>query len=676
MGLKAKIKNDMWYINYIIPFTAKYLQYGKLGYIKRALPVIAKLKVIKGNGTRDISKDIIALMQKIDLNMNKESSFIYWIDEYKTVAVKGNVLSNFSIDYERLVNGCFDSVADRAIAVGGIYGERANNIKTAIHVLRDREIKVVQETDIATQDKERLLDELRSLLEKPATHFHEGLQRVLFFNQYMWQTRHGLNGFGRLDKILGKLYESDIKSGVLNREEAYSMVYDFLNSVSKWYEYKSSSLLGDIGQIVIVSGLEKDGSYFSNDLSYFFLKAQSELKKPDPKTLIRVSKNMPDELLEAAVEALKTKTGSPLFSNDDTVIPMLRQFGMAEEDIYSYCVSACWEPFIPGKSLDQNNIKAFDFFRPLDMALNENDLSKVSDFEALLSMYEQTLTREWKVFLESLDEYKWACDPFVSMMTDGCNENATDISLGGAVYNNYGVTSIGMGSACDTLLNIKELVFEKKLYGLSHLNEKRKADFADSDDLYNEINILKHHYGHDEDEVVALTNRIINHSNKVVKEYINPLSGRAKFGLSSPFYLRDAKNAPADLAGRRQGDPYGTHISCLDASHTEIVNFAAKLNYDGHAFNGNVIDYFISSSLIEDNYEKFVAFMKAAIKVGYFQMQLNIMDSATLIDAKSHPEKYPGLIVRVWGFSAYFNDLPEEYKDMLIKRALESEKSA
>ena len=67
-------------------------------------------------------------------------------------------------------------------------------------------------------------------------------------------------------------------------------------------------------------------------------------------------------------------------------------------------------------------------------------------------------------------------------------------------------------------------------------------------------------------------------------------------------------------------------------------------------------------------------FMKAAIKIGFFQMQLNIMDSATLIDAKAHPEKYPGLIVRVWGFSAYFNDLPEDYKDTLINRALESER--
>ena len=54
-------------------------------------------------------------------------------------------------------------------------------------------------------------------------------------------------------------------------------------------------------------------------------------------------------------------------------------------------------------------------------------------------------------------------------------------------------------------------------------------------------------------------------------------------------------------------------------------------------------------------------------------MQMNVVDSKTLIEAKENPEKFPNLIVRVWGFSAYFNDLPEEYKNLLIERATKSE---
>ena len=161
-----------------------------------------------------------------------------------------------------------------------------------------------------------------------------------------------------------------------------------------------------------------------------------------------------------------------------------------------------------------------------------------------------------------------------------------------------------------------------------------------------------------------------------MKDYINPIGGKIKFGLSSPFYIRDAKGVAADFAGRKKGNPYSTHISSIDATYTEVINFAGKLDYSGHAFNGNVVDFFVSPSFIENNTEKFKLFMKAAINIGYFQMQMNIMDSKTLIDAKQHPDKYPGLIVRVWGFSAYFNDLPEDYKNVLIERAIESEKAA
>lgn len=104
-----------------------------------------------------------------------------------------------------------------------------------------------------------------------------------------------------------------------------------------------------------------------------------------------------------------------------------------------------------------------------------------------------------------------------------------------------------------------------------------------------------------------------------------------------------------------------------------MVRFAGSLRHGKYGFNGNVVDFFISPGLLEENSDKLKQFLKAAISVGFFQMQMNILYSATLIDAKQHQEKYPGLIVRVWGFSAYFKDLPEEYQDLLIERAWANE---
>ena len=147
-----------------------------------------------------------------------------------------------------------------------------------------------------------------------------------------------------------------------------------------------------------------------------------------------------------------------------------------------------------------------------------------------------------------------------------------------------------------------------------------------------------------------------------------------KFGLSTSNYMEEGRITSATLDGRCKGEALGVHITNpRGIPYTELVNFASKLNYNGNRSNGNVLDYFVSPSVMNKEREKFVQFIKQSIKAGFFQMQLNVVSSDKLIDAKKNPGKYPDLIVRVWGFSAYFDDLPEDYQNVLIERALASE---
>ena len=153
------------------------------------------------------------------------------------------------------------------------------------------------------------------------------------------------------------------------------------------------------------------------------------------------------------------------------------------------------------------------------------------------------------------------------------------------------------------------------------------------------------------------------------------MGGKIKFGFSAPTYIIKASTSPASFDGRKNGEPFGVHISSDKPSvaYTELIQFASKLEYDGHRFNGNVIDFMITPSFIEDNFNKMVDFLILSISLGFFQMQMNVTSSDILIKAKANPKEYENLIVRVWGFSAYFNDLPENYKDLLIERALKNE---
>ena len=108
---------------------------------------------------------------------------------------------------------------------------------------------------------------------------------------------------------------------------------------------------------------------------------------------------------------------------------------------------------------------------------------------------------------------------------------------------------------------------------------------------------------------------------------------------------------------------------------TELLSFAMKLDYNRNRLNGNVIDFITSPGMLRQNRDKYVALLRTSFAGGIFQLQMNVVDSKTLIAAKADPNLFPQLVVRVWGFSAYFNDLPEEYQDVLIARTLESEKA-
>ena len=673
MSLKTKIKNDMWQVNYVVPFIKKHQfdEKGKADMMRHVAAAYKNIKAVKASGKRTVGNDTKALLETVNISLNKDSHFVYFLDESKTIAVPGNILSNFTLDYDKIIHGCFNDLTMKNIGEDE-YGQEAKAVVDGIESLGSRTLEAIKASDYIHKKKQ--IEYFANLFIRPAEHFDEALQRILFFNQVMWQTRHRLNGLGRLDYILADLYDADVKDGLLTYDEVSLLIGDFLSNLSKYPEYKSDALEGDIGQIVILGGNNPDGTYFCNDLTEIFLKEQAKLKKPDPKTFLRVGKNMPDELLKLAVSCLTAKTGSPLFSNDDVVVPALKNFGMPDEDAYSYCVSACWEPYIVGKSLDQNNIMVFDYFKALDKLLGSE--KEYGAYDELIEAYIKENENCFKEFLQSIDEMKWAKDPLVSMFMDGCAEQRKDVSEGATKYNNYGITTVAISNVVDSLCNIKQLAFDEKKYTLAEMNKARSEDFAGNPGIYTAITSLRKSYGHDETEVEELVNRITSSVADIAKKYRNALGGTVKFGLSSPGYNILSKKMPADFSGRKSGKPYNTHISCTDAGYTEIVGFASKLEYGGQRFNGNVIDFFMMESLIDDNLDKFVLFMKGAIRSGFFQMQMNLIDSKTLIDAKAHPEKYKGLIVRVWGFSAYFNELPESYKDLLIERALAAEKVA
>lgn len=494
----------------------------------------------------------------------------------------------------------------------------------------------------------------------------EAIQKILFYNALFWQVRHWHNGLGRLDLILNPYYMEDVKSGMETYESAKNKLKDFCLLLGRHTSFKSPGLVGDTGQYILLGGIDNEGNNVDNDITRMFLEIFTEIKVPDPKLIFRVNDKTPADTWDLCIKCLSNGCGSPLFMNETLIMDNMVKFGYGREDVWNLGTSACWEPLVIGRSSCQNNpFRSIVACDSLDHVLKGG--KNFDTFDSLLSAVKEALAAEVPLVVKDLD-YDYS--PLMSLFDSDCLSKGRDFSHKGTKYMYQGAQLLGLPNLVNSLLNIKEYVFDRQLVTLDDCRSVIKNNYEGREDLrqlFLATNDRK--FGSASTEVLDLCNQLID----CVSHAVEPLkaNGNAvKFGLSSPAYISQSVRSPATLDGRKSNEPYAVHISPVSSSIdiSEVLRFARSLDYPYNCLNGNVVDFIIPSSY-QKHPEKLVAIIRDAFSRGLFQLQLNVLDKQTLIDAKAHPDRYPNLVVRVWGFSAYFNDLPEEYKDNLIVRA-------
>lgn len=660
------------YAKKILKYNRTYQRYKVCRVIKYADPNFHKLRCIyrtHGNSKLD---QLRQMTETVRIQPEPQMRFQHWLDEDLAVCNLNKVVGNMPPDYQKVIDFSLAELMEENQCAGKVAAEN----RVLLQIVDAYIDRILREFRCLPQTKEmnKAIVSFENMKSKKADSMEEALQRILFWSSLFWQSGHRLVGLGRLDKVLERF------AGTADTGKVLAVIKDFLLRLHEHYGYKSSSLLGDIGQIIILGGKEADGGYYCNELTFLFLEAVRQLHITDPKLLLRVGEKMPEDLLESAVDCIATGVGSPLLSNDEVVIPALLEFGYSEKDAYNYVTSACWEPVSFGNSLEQNNLMHINFADAFDQAMRDSSAKKIHTYEEFLLFYEKKLRLQLQDILKKLSEMKWEESPLFTFFTDGCLKDGKGITEGGAVYSDYGILSVGMGNAVNSLLNLKSLVFQKdgsawqEILGLW---QKKRLEDKDRKILSDRLKSQRKQFGHDEEESIQLTNRLMEVVSLGISGYRNLLGGKVKYGLSSPAYITVGKNTGLTFDGRNEKDALMVHISAEDGTaYTELVSFASQLLYTGWSANANVVDYFVSPGFLQDNRKKFIAFLKAGIRQGFFQMQMNVVSSDRLIAAQKDPDKFPDLIVRVWGFSAYFKDLPKEYQDVLIHRALVSEGKA
>ncbi|TWH59753.1 formate C-acetyltransferase [Desulfitobacterium sp. LBE] len=645
----------------------KYL--NKLLRMSKRIPASEYLRALIGiwvYTSSDITGNICKILRTSRIYINQDSRFVYSIDPWKIIWARGKkIVSNNTPAYERILKYGLKELCPSDINPSV---EKRRRVLDGVIAYATKLQKAVEHSN--HPDKAIIAAQLTNMQTKPASDFREALQRILFANSLIWQAGHRLNGLGHLDSILEPYYTEGVSDGTLTRAAAKDLLRDFLKALHEYYWYKSQVLVGDTGQIIILGGDDGKGGYVHNDLTELFLELSKELVLPDPKILLRVNKNTPRRLYELSLDSIATGCGAPLFTNDDVVIPQLIAFGYDKEDAYKYGTSACWEPLMVGKSSDANNAASLNLLKPLLAVFDKEKLSDITLFDDLFSAYAKSLSNEVQNVFALSQAKPFVEAPLLSLFMD-LDDPSKDISEGGCKYNGVGITTVGMANAVNSLQNIKNLVFDSKELSLSELNSKRVEGFSAEWAKELKENAI---FGHDLEGATELTEKIKVVVSTEIADFRTNLGGKAKFGLSSPSYIDSGKTTGASFDGRDVGEPLAVHISGASGlAPTELVSFASGLDYSGNKFNGNVVDFFVSPNFTKNNYDKFVDFLMLSQKRGYFQMQMNVVSAKTLTEARKNPKAFPDLVVRVWGFSAYFKDLPDSYKDVLIERALAAE---
>lgn len=612
----------------------------------------------KGDSLIAIARAQANIIGKITLDTS--SYYIYPFDRHLVRIPKGQELASLTPDYAHVLQM---SLKEVKITLTG-NSEFENGMSLLVKSIEVLGNNIKQQLLLGKSQREKELAELfPSLLYYPARTFDEALQKILFYNALLWQNRIWHNGLGRLDNILYPYYKSDLANGILTRKEAIKKLKAFILLLSKDSEYKSLSLIGDTGQVILLGGINKDGCNVANELTEIFLEIFAELNIPDPKLILRVNKQTPNEIWRLSTDCLITGCGSPLLMNEALIIPLMERFGYAANDCSELGTSSCWEPLIIGKSFDQNNpVGSIVPLSPLLEMLEDH----YNTFDDFLSDY---LIRLQKLVKKRTTVIKFDKSPVMSLLFDTCLKKKKDITEGGAVYYYHGMQVVGLPNTVNSLLNIKSFIFEKHILTLNECYRILQSNYKEREDI--RILFLNNSmkFGCPSSEVVKLTNLVSNCISAAISNVtINGFP--VKVGFSSPSYISNARTFPATPDGRKTKEPFATHISPIscDVDLAEILHFATELDYSGNRLNGNVVD-FVIPGIFKNNPDKLVSLLKNAFYRGLYEIQLNVLNAEQLKDAKLHPDKYPYLIVRVWGFSAYFNDLPEEYKDNLIRRA-------
>ena len=532
-----------------------------------------------------------------------------------------------------------------------------------------------------------------------ATSFYEAVQSMTLAHICIFMETLGETTCpGRIDQFLNPFYEKDVAAGNISRERAKEILGAFcvkLCETIPMHGEVGTSTLGGLTswEVVTIGGQDKDGNDATNELSFVLLELADELRMRQPNFHVRIHKNTPKAFYDEVIRINFGPGSAPAMYNDETIIESMTDIGYSLEDARNYVAIGCVEPTAPGKTLASTDAAMYNMPLAIELLLNEGrqfgskkqigaktpPVSEMKTMDDVVAAYDTQVKHQLGKLrrdLEAVEKFhaKHHPTPISSALLEGCVETGVCSTKGGAVYNFSGIQSCGMAATADSLRCIEKAVFEDGWISLEGLVDQLKDNISD-EKVFTKLNAIDK-FGNDIPEADKWMIWVGEHYADNIKALgKNTRGGNHNAGVysnTSHTHFGGLVNALPN--GRRAGETFASGFAPENGADkrgtTALLNSMNKINYKNFANGINFnIKLDASSYECDDGKSALGSLYKVFFKREGMQVQANMLDPKILIEARDNPELHPNLLIRVSGYSAYFNDLSPKMQDEVISRS-------
>jgi formate C-acetyltransferase len=511
-----------------------------------------------------------------------------------------------------------------------------------------------------------------------------------------------LNGWdsmnpGHIDQHLWPFYQKGIEDGTLTRDKAKELLSCL------WIKFNNQPAPPKVGVTALesgtyndftninIGGVDRNGESATNDLSYMILEIQEELHELQPGLSIHIAQNTPDEFLLEGIKVIRQGHGYPSIFNPDTYVQEMVRAGKTIEDAREGGCSGCIEVGAFGKEaylltgyLNTPKILEITLNNGIDpqtgkkLGLNTGDPRTFKTFEELYEAWHKQMVYFVNLKL-SVNNYiermfsLYAPATFLSLYIDDCIEKGKDYYSGGARYNTTYIQCTGLGTITDCFTTLKKHVFEDKRYTMEEMLDACASNWEDGEKMRQYIRNHTPFFGNDDAYADTIAVRVYDDLVKAIEGRPNTRGGKTQLNMLSTTchnYFGSVCGATPNGRFAHFAISDGTSPAHGSDSHgpTAVIKSLGKL--DQTKSGGTLLNVRFVPQLLkrEEDQKKLASLIRTYFKFGGHHIQFNIVDTATLHDAQKHPEEYRDLLVRVAGYSDYFNDMTEQLQNEIIAR--------